>query len=64
MKVHELIALLARADPEDIVVIDADSGCLRLYNRRPGMSQPIEDEEVSTLTDDDSEFLRALHILQ
>lgn len=64
MRVRELIALLARADPEDLVVIDAHSDCLRLYNPTPGMYQPIEEQEVSTLTDKDKEFLRALHILQ
>ena len=64
MRVGELIALLARVDPEEIVVIDPDSNCLRLYDPRPGMYQPVEEQEVSTLTNEDNEFLRALHILR
>ncbi len=41
MKVRELAARLANADPEDIVAIDTDSECLLLLNRRPGMCQPM-----------------------
>ena len=63
MRVRELMKLLARADLEDIVVIDPDSGCLRLYDPKPGMYQPVEEQEVSTRTDQDDEFLRAMHIL-
>ena len=40
MKVRELVAMLAQADPDDIVAIDPDAKCLFLLNQRPGMFQP------------------------
>jgi hypothetical protein len=36
MNVRQLVARLAIADQEDIVVIDADSQCLFLLNQRSG----------------------------
>ncbi len=63
MKVRELVARLAKADPEDIVAIDTDSQCLLLLNQRLGMFQPLdEDEEVAALTERDKEFLRILRV--
>ena len=61
MKVRELVARLAKADPEDIVAIDGDSQCLLLLNRRPGMCHVFEEhEERVELTERDKEFLRVL----
>lgn len=62
MKVHELIARLMRSDPEDNVVFDPDSQCLRLFNTRLGLFQPLDDLEVLGLTKQDKEFLRAMHM--
>ncbi len=63
MKVRELVARLAKADPEDIVTIDTDSRCLLLPNQRSGMLQPLIDhEEGAALTELDKEFLRTLHV--
>jgi hypothetical protein len=33
MKVRELVAMLAKADPDDTVAIDADAKCLLELNR-------------------------------
>ena len=64
MKVRELVAMLAKADPDDIVAIDADAKCLLLLNQRPGMFQPLDENEAcaATLTECDKEFLRALRV--
>jgi hypothetical protein len=63
MKVRELVARLAKADPEDIVAIDRDSRCLLLLNRRPGMCQVFEEhEERVELTERDKEFLCSLRV--
>jgi hypothetical protein len=63
MKVRELVARLAIADPEDIVVIDRDSQCLFLLNQRSGMFQPLDLlEEGAALTERDKEFLRSLRV--
>jgi hypothetical protein len=63
MKVAELVARLANADPEDIVTIDTDSGCLLLLNQRSGMCQLLDEhEEDVKLTERDKEFLRALRV--
>jgi hypothetical protein len=61
MNVRQLVARLAIADPEDIVVIDKDSQCLFLLNQRSGMFQPLDLlEEGAALTERDKEFLRCL----
>ncbi len=61
MKVHELVARLEKADPEDIVLIDSDSQCLFLLNRRTGMFPPLGEHGVeATLTERDEEFLRMM----
>jgi hypothetical protein len=62
MKVCELVAMLAKADPDDIVAIDADAKCLLLLNQLPGMFQPLDENEAcaATQTECDKEFLRAL----
>jgi hypothetical protein len=58
MKVRELLAKLAIADPEDIVVIETDSHCLFLLNPGSGMFQPLYRlEEAPALTERDKEFL-------
>lgn len=63
MKVRELAARLERADPEDTVLIDTDSRCLFLLNRRTGMFQPLDEHEAGgTLTEPDKEFLRKLRV--
>ena len=62
MKVRELAALLSRADPEGIIVIDSDSQCLRLYNPRLGMFPPLHEQEVPGLTEHDKKFLHAMRI--
>ena len=63
MRVRELVARLARADPEDIVAIDGDSQCLFLLSQRPGMSPPLDLlEEGSALTERDTEFLCSLRV--
>jgi hypothetical protein len=60
MKVRELLTLLSRADPEDIVVFQASSESLLLISIRPGMNQRFEDLTVLTL--EEKELLRAMHI--
>lgn len=63
MKVRELVARLASANPEDTVVIDTDSRCLLLLNQRSGMFQPLDfDERDGELTDRDKEFLSSLRV--
>jgi hypothetical protein len=64
MKVRELVARLANADPDDIVAIDAGSNCLVLLNQRPGMFQPLDEHEAcaATLAEHDKEFLRILRL--
>jgi hypothetical protein len=61
MKVRELVARLAIADPEDIVVIETSSHCLFLLNPRSGMFQPLYLlEEAPALTERDKGFLCSL----
>ena len=56
MKVRELAARLAIADPEDIVVIETDSHCLFVLNPRSRMFQPLYLlGEAPVLTDGDKE---------
>ena len=63
MKVRELVARLAIADPEDIVVIETDSHCLFLLNPRSGMFQPLYLlDEAPALTERDKEFLCSLRV--
>ena len=62
MKVRELMARLAEADPEDIVAIDGNSQCLFLLNRRLGMFPLDLLEEGSALSERDKEFLSSLRI--
>jgi hypothetical protein len=65
MKVWELLALvpqLEEADSEDTVVINAGSNSVLLLNTRPGLFPPLEDPADLRLTEDDENFLRALHI--
>ena len=63
MKVRELVARLAKADPEDIVAIDGNSQCLFLLNQRAGMFQPFDLlEEAPALTEWDKEFLCSLRV--
>jgi len=64
MKVRELMARLAKADPDDIVAIDAKAKCLFVLNQRRGMFQPLDENEewAATLTECDKEFLRVLYV--
>jgi hypothetical protein len=63
MKVRELVALLAKADQEDIVAIDGNSQCLFLLNQRAGMFQPLDLlEEGPPLTERDKQFLCSLRV--
>ena len=64
MKVRQLMAMLAKANPDDIVAIDADAKCLLLLNQRLGMFPPLDenDARAATLTESDKEFLRALRV--
>lgn len=63
MKVRELAARLEKADPEDIVLIDAASQSLFLLNQRAGMFQPLgEHQPAATLTESDNEFLHILRV--
>lgn len=64
MKVRELVAWLAKANPDDIVAIGADSKCLLLLNQRPGMFQPLDEDEgcAAPLNECDKEFLRVLRV--
>lgn len=64
MNVRQLMARLAKADPDDVVAIDTDLQCLLLLNQRAGMFQPIYVDEgcAARLTECDKEFLRALRV--
>ncbi len=62
MLVRELVALLADADSEDIVIVGDRPGCLLILHPVPGMHQPMEDEDPLRLTVNDREFLRKLRI--
>lgn len=64
MKVRELVGRLAKADPDDLVAIDADSKCLLVLNQRPGMFQPLDEHETyaTTLSEGDKEFFRVLRV--
>ncbi len=65
MKVWELLALmpqLEEADGEDTVVINAGADSVLLLNTRPGMFPLLENPADLRLTEDDGNFLRALHI--
>jgi len=44
------------------VVFDPDSECLRLFNTRLGMFQPLDEMEVLELTQPDKQFLRDMNI--
>ncbi len=61
MRVRLLLALLAKVDPQDVVLADA-AGNLLFLNDRPGMHQPLEEPEAAPFSDDDWRFLRALRI--
>lgn len=61
MRVRLLLALLAKVDPRDLVVVDGQ-GDLLCLNDRPGMHQPLDELEPAVFTDEDRRFLRALRI--
>ncbi len=61
MRVRLLLALLAKVDPRDLVVVDA-AGDLLFLNDRPGMHQPLDEVELAAFTEEDWRFLRALRI--
>ena len=63
MKVRELVARLAIADPEDIVVIETKSHCMFLRNPRSGMFQPLYLlDEAPALTERDKKLLCSLRV--
>ena len=63
MKVRELVARLAVAEPEDIVVIERDSHCLFVLNPSSGMFQPLYLlDEAPALTERDKDFLCSLRV--
>ena len=63
MKVRELVARLAKADPEDIVAIDGGSQCLFLLKQRSAcFSRWIFLKKTSALTERDKEFLCSLRV--
>ncbi len=64
MTVRELLARLRDTDPDFLIVIGADARSLMIVNPRPGFYHPMETEEdeISRLTEQDQQFLRALHI--
>jgi hypothetical protein len=63
MKVRDLAARLAIADPDDIVVVETDSHCLFLLNPSSGMFQPLYLlEEAPALTERDKRFLCSLRV--
>ncbi len=61
VRVRLLLALLAKVDPRDLVLVDG-AGDLLLLDDRPGMHQPVDDSDPSSFTDADWRFLRALRI--
>lgn len=63
MNVRQLSAHLEAADPEDLVVVDADSHSLFLMGRKSGTYQPLDGltEDVS-LTERDEALLCALRV--
>lgn len=63
MKVRELVARLAIADPDDIVVIETDSHCLFLLDPSSGMFEPLYPlEEAPALNERDKQFLCSLRV--
>jgi hypothetical protein len=62
MKVRELTALLANANPEDYVLFDPYSQCLWLFNPNRGMFQPVDETGMPGLTERDQELLHAMGI--
>ena len=65
MKVRQLMARLAKADPDDIVAIDTGLECLLLLNQRTGMLLPLYVDEgcAAPLSERDKEFLRVLRVV-
>ncbi len=59
--VRELIRRLRKSNPDGLVFLDAESNCLLIMSRRPGMHQPFpEDDEF---TADDRKFLLRMRIV-
>lgn len=61
MRVRLLLALLAKVDPQDLVLADGAGGLL-LLNDRPGMHQPLDDLDLAVFNRDDWRLLRQLRI--
>lgn len=61
MRVRLLLALLAKVDPQNLVLADA-AGNLLFLNDRPGMHQSLDEPELASLSEEDWRFLRALRI--
>jgi hypothetical protein len=66
LKLRDLKALLVRleeanADPDAILVFSPDERYVLLVRPHSGMHQPMDEPELE-LSEQDREFLRALHI--
>ena len=63
MNVRQLIERLAIADPEDLVIVDAESQSLLLLNPRSGIFQPLDPlGDEMALTEHDKEFLCSVRV--
>jgi hypothetical protein len=63
MTVRELLAWLEDKDPDFLVLIDSNAQSLIVVNPRQGFCSLAElDEERRSLTAQDQEFLRNMHI--
>ncbi len=61
MRFRLLLALLAKVDPRDLVMVDGN-GDLLFLNDRPGMHQSLDEVERAAFSEEDRRFLRALRI--
>lgn len=60
MNVGELLTVLSRADPEDIIVLQKCPDSLMLITTRLGMHQIVED--ITGFTVEEEQWLREMHI--
>ncbi len=63
MNVRNLMARLALANPDDLVVIDCESTSLFVLNQKSGMYHPLDMAcDDAQLTERDKQFLNSLLI--
>ncbi len=62
MTVRELIAVLAKCNPESTVILEARSEALLVIDARPGMHETWPAADPLVLTVEDEDFLGALRI--